>query len=1304
MRNRPIHGKPPRPVRYSIVGAFFSAAAFFFLPFSAGAQNPPDLAGLWETRHPRDSWGQVLVQLYPLEEGIRLKGVLYSAYDVSIWKKRDGGLRKLRDGLFGSFTRAALIPHGDGWDIAWYSPGSGRIETNRLVSLDPFSRMEIDPGDPSREAPSASLVYHGPASHPHASTDALPNLEGVYAYSHPSTGTATVYLKPEGKDTYTVWAVREVADLGYAIEKEGLFGESKRGDAYTKARVETSGGESWLVWSNPEHPGLDRRNRILYVHANGDLSLGSAPGDRRYEADSFLEKRAGGEARVDFPGVFLRLGGFYEIKGPALPKPVTALIAKTGLRAGTCPLFGIDTVTISGRAASRVHGGLYSGDPFRHLSVLEREGRCILRFYSLASRHTEELRVSEIGEDGSFALSSAFEEGGGVLLRARKLPQDPRDFLLFRLSAEAPGLVPSEDAPAPEYLLREIEALGPLEICREAHPRWTEGEMRLLLEGLRTAPEGLRRQRKILLSRSAETYRGTDDTLLSVRAGRRELLLSPWDADFPGTECREKARAPYLRRVFLHGLARLYYDELPREDRKRWEAFSLWRTSFPFPPRPGNLRENGYSAPYGMLSPAHDFAGFAEEFLVPTPYKDPWGYVRNRLPDKHRFFSEIFRMSPDALPPSPPRPPSESWVNPEEVESLQLIVTTPTSSSVASIAGHTLLLIKRKEDYRDGTDSLVLGFIGLTFTDQANGIRGFRYVWRGLTGHYPTGMETENLESVLRRARLTENRDVLRFSLDLSQEETRLFLERLWVLSHCFEGRYRFFTVNCASMLLDAINHVLPRGKKVPLDEAFAAPMLVVSRLAAADHLSGFVYPEYWSLGREARRATAENRDLERRILDLLPPGEKAQARKTFHAVSSREIGRLEPDPLFREPVLSIGAQGRAAAYEALAELITSRGHGTARTSDREICLLSLRFLDNAFEREIFDGIPEDIRESYTKADPIPGNTRQDYLARRVHRIRSRLDNNPAIMSLRRASSRIRTYTDDRYPEAEVYTLPRRAREERFADLARERKEASFSHGYFPQEIALGYVGRDGGGRLAVEYGTAVFKGPMGDTSVCTLKSDMRLNLLALTWSADFPTDGIVRPFGEALRLRIRTALLDFEKVLTPDRSSYSGFMNPGFGISLLADESVLWDGKRFFPGTESFLRAAEARFILNIFETRGFRTFLNLKLGAAWLCDTDKEGTTHGLGTPAAFEFKACPGGNDHKSIRLEGEWLPLWDFKDAPASRLSGSADIVFGLGSRTNASISARLLLGMEMRNAADRFEVRNRFLSCLLRFKW
>jgi hypothetical protein len=878
--------------------------------------------------------------------------------------------------------------------------------------------------------------------------------------------------------------------------------------------------------------------------------------------------------------------------------------------------------------------------------------------------------------------------------------------LLFACSALSAQ--PAEDGSSLESLIGRIEAASSLAIARDDGCPWSQLELETILQTL-DLPERMRFQRKITVKKENSIFvLGTSHgNLVESSLRKREMRVRSFSTGEAFAADPDLYHRSYLQRALLLNLALLYYDTLPRERKDEWRAFARWERSLFSGDRPTNVNPEGFAGDSGRRSAGLDFATFACEFFRPPAYKDPLSYVKFRLPDRYAFFSDLFGATPDPLRDLAGAPSFRDWVDPADVEHIEILVTTPTSASPASIAGHSLLLIKRKTDFHDGRDSLVLGFVAETSQDLRNQINPWRYGYRGITGYYPSLIQEESLEELVQRATILENRDVQRFKLNLTEKETARLIERLWVIKNTFTYKYKFFGQNCASMLLDTLNHVFPPGERIELNAPLVAPMHVVARLFHQKRLGEFIYPEYWSLGSKARRASENNQAIRRQILALLR--EKASRHEAFDRTILGEIeslfgvlfskgsAELRSDSLFREPILDIDNKGRDLAYERMASLwialyeryVENEGIIT-REEYSELTQLLLRFLMNANDREMYIAIPVDIKENYSKSDPIPANVSREYVQKQLQKVQLRQRNSKEMQSLRRAISTLRSHAASSSPDSGMYLVGRDLQQEFAGELAAKRRKIAFTHGYYPTFFSVGYKQADAVDYAVLGLESAVFSEELGHSSIFALKRNLKLVLLGGGF------EGAFEPAGRSL-LAGHGTVLAVKKILTGERVDYTGWFNQGFGFTLLDSRSILWDGGKLFPGSDSRTKVIEARYILNIFEKDEFRRYLDLETGAGYVFESLEGVSAHYLGLCLALEGKFHIGGNLDNALRFSFSYEPYLDFAGTVLSNIHGSAEIGLGLGRRTNRALYLGSDLGLRL-PAMDPPE-----LNCFVRLK-
>jgi len=387
---------------------------------AADNQTGIDISGLYETAHPKESWGDVLVQFSPSSSVLSYKGADYAAYNVSLWKRKEETVRKLRDGLFGTYTLAAVIPDRQGRALLWYSPDERKLKYNKIVSVSPDRSISIGSLDLKDDDRTEHYVlkYSGGSLNENLSED--PRLEGIYDYYHSSTGRVVVAFRKTGNsislakgeqiEAYSVIVLSEIPGLGYAVVKEGLYGGSLKNDSYPLVGLQTINGGHWLVWSNPARPGQFRKNRIVSLYKNGDIGIGLDKGEAKYIEDTVFKRISGLDVRIGRYGDFVTLEGLYSITLNGSASEVLAVILPTNLVSDTgaekIPIFKIRSVEIDSGRMTVLHDGLSPGDPFYHLGLRSEEGRCIIVWYSFALQVKEQHLLYDLDDCGNFKLGS----------------------------------------------------------------------------------------------------------------------------------------------------------------------------------------------------------------------------------------------------------------------------------------------------------------------------------------------------------------------------------------------------------------------------------------------------------------------------------------------------------------------------------------------------------------------------------------------------------------------------------------------------------------------------------------------------------------------------------------------------------------------------------------------------------------------------------------------------------------------------------------------------------------------------------
>ena len=1269
------------------------------------------LDGLWETEHP--GLGTVYVRFATSGSEIEYEGMTYEAWEVSLWRLPEGsmplsavaagrgnvvgadsadgsdvaadaGLRKVRDGLFGSWIAAAVVPGDFGPEILWRSREESdqfnpivRTEAGRTISL----------GAPGHGT--ASQHVEAVLTRVSAGDElerAVADLPGIYRYYHTVTGNVYVRFAVTdqsisvGRDreipAYAVSTLFRVGDLGYCPAREGLFGGSFPNDTYPLVGLDTDEEGLWLVWQNPAARRRTMRTRIVSLYANGDIGIGLERGDARYVEDTVFRRIAGADARVASNDELIPILGRWTVTRGE--EEVAVRIEPTTLALPGEPEVPLYLLTsIDPDSGEPLHAGLYPGDPFALVSVVSREGSGRLLWYSPADDASEEDLIFDPTEE-EFLLMGGHSGSRYDLLRFHRLRADASR--QESSTAAAIRLPTTADIPsAIEEAKRRVHDTLPAELTNQE---------RMQLDGIDVA--------------------GMADNLVpfSITGSAEESVLPVDHVQASLAVELYEALVRRAERALVEELAVSFYRSLPAGTRSEWNRFALWNESAVGTARADNVNPAGFASGRGMLSPSLDFATFVVDYYLPPPYRDPMLGIRQRLPGRYAFVENLLGPAPgeaagpllDSVVAETPR----DWIDAAQVESIELIVTTPTATAPESLAGHLHLLIRRYGDYVDGRDSLALSFVGVTSRDVANGVGGLAYVWRGLTGRYLSAIQEETFHDVVERGTLLEDRDIQHYRLELSRDEIERFIQRLWVIKHTSTYQYRFFGHNCASMLIDTLNHSLDPERRVEITSLIVPPVYVVAMLQRYGVLTDPVYPEYWSVAKAARAAATRNREIEERLIGLFTPLVQEAA---LPGAVLDELNRLVDlaraptavstavDPLFREPIAAAGSSARCWAYRGLATMmidLRQRYVGPGRPISigafDELASLLLHYYTNAFGVELFLAVPDLSRVSVPDA-VMTADVQAEQMEEYLSEVQRRERNSPEINELREAQSRFRLFLADTGTGEWIYSVGREVQDECTERIACANDALGRSVGYFPAELESGLTigvpvgsgAMPAGGALAVTtlgFRVGLFDEQIGHDSLWALKRDMRFRLLMAGMSVNVGLGGSPSEWGLGrYSLTLHGVVVEFRKIVTGRQVNYSGVLNHGYAFTVLdgafsvTDEALTATGipanGLSAAGISAHVRGAELDYLVNLFEVDQFRSYANIAVGAAYTFDWANGAATHRFGIPVEFEAKVGTGTSGETALRGEISYEPMVNLALDASSEFSATLGFEWASG---------------------------------------
>lgn len=258
-----------------------------------------------------------------------------------------------------------------------------------------------------------------------------------------------------------------------------------------------------------------------------------------------------------------------------------------------------------------------------------------------------------------------------------------------------------------------------------------------------------------------------------------------------------------------------------------WREQNAWRgllSSWLAPlPHAANQGEQSFADERGRASPAADLASFAAHFFFPAQGED----VSCRLLSQTTLFAEVVDLEP-------PRCSSfERWARIDSIDSVEIALAAPSARAIGSVFGHLLMRVVYVDENGETppVDSKIIAFLADTTgeidDDPLHPIRG-------IFGGYRARLMEKSFAEVYRDYVVLEGRDISRWRVNLDHEEIRRLMERIWTLEQSGAFAYRFFSQNCATLLVDLFNSVLPTERHVVVGGSVGkAPSLV---------LDGFTY------------------------------------------------------------------------------------------------------------------------------------------------------------------------------------------------------------------------------------------------------------------------------------------------------------------------------------------------------------------------------------------------------------------------------------------------------------------------------
>lgn len=359
-------------------------------------------------------------------------------------------------------------------------------------------------------------------------------------------------------------------------------------------------------------------------------------------------------------------------------------------------------------------------------------------------------------------------------------------------------------------------------------------------------------------------------------------------------------------RKILHYLMHQYDSRHQISRSKRWRKLSGWKRAwYGLKMKANNSDNRAYAEPYGQSNPAEDFVTIAEHFILP-PTSTLERAIKCRTPLKYAFVKELFPNYDSPLDkeyvvcqdkaegilndviftnPDTGKIINLGPVNEETVTGFELLYATPGTGDASEIAGHLLLRIKLNNNPQaellgiENPNDLVISFLADTTDNQQpqasklpsvqaectkswinsgqpsqsnfEALRSILQSLKGLSGGFLTLMDRQPLSQAIKNYTIEEDRDILRYKLDLDKKQTHLLLEQLYRAKKNYNAQYYFFNQNCASVLVKVIGIGI-QSKKIAEFNPIVSPPNSLVALFIREGLAKPVRPAFYSYRKKA--------------------------------------------------------------------------------------------------------------------------------------------------------------------------------------------------------------------------------------------------------------------------------------------------------------------------------------------------------------------------------------------------------------------------------------------------------------------
>ncbi|MBL7115230.1 MAG: DUF4105 domain-containing protein [Kiritimatiellae bacterium] len=224
-------------------------------------------------------------------------------------------------------------------------------------------------------------------------------------------------------------------------------------------------------------------------------------------------------------------------------------------------------------------------------------------------------------------------------------------------------------------------------------------------------------------------------------------------------------------------------------------------------------------------------------------------------------------------------------ITPEAVQGFELLYATPGAGDVSEVAGHLLLRVKLNNNPRaaelgiENPNDLVLSMLADTeagkppreprspvvqleckknnwfniVADNGGDESALASIWqslRGLSGGFCMTMDRQTLGHALKSYTIEQDRDLLRYRLNLTKEQEANLLKRLYKVRAEEKPRYYFFSQNCGSVLVRIVAEGIGDETNATFSPLVAPPHTLLGNLVRSG-VATRIAPAFYSYRKE---------------------------------------------------------------------------------------------------------------------------------------------------------------------------------------------------------------------------------------------------------------------------------------------------------------------------------------------------------------------------------------------------------------------------------------------------------------------